>query len=75
MITYTDAKAKALFINKRINACKEFNLAYHFYCKNDQKERTLDNDIVILKETGKIINFSTFILDYHPEKNPREIAF
>ena len=74
-MTCEEAKEKALKINPKFNACKEYKIAYHFYDKRDKTEREPDNDIVILKETGKILNLSTFILDYLPERNPKEKAF
>ena len=74
-MTYEEAKGKALKINPKFNACKEYKIAYHFYDKRDKTEREPDNDVVILKETGKILNLSTFILDYLPERNPKSIKF
>ena len=74
-MNYIKAKEIALKINSKFNACKEYKIAYHFYDKNDNKKRTPDNDVVILKESGKILNLTTFILDYLPEKNPKEINF
>ena len=74
-MTYEEAKEKALKINPNFNACKEYKKAYHFYDKRDKTEREPDNDVVILKETGKILKPSTFILDYLPERNPKSIKF
>ena len=74
-MTYEKAKEKALKINPNFNACKEYKIAYHFYDKNDTTLREPDNNVVILKETGKILNLSTFILDYLPERNPKSIKF
>lgn len=72
---YEQAKAKALKINPNFNACKEYKIAYHFYDKNDSTLREPDNDVVILKETGKILNFSTFILDFLPKRKPKSLKF
>ena len=74
-MTYEEAKEKALKINPNFNSCKEYKKAYHFYDKRDKTEREPDNDVVILKETGKILNLSTFILDYLPERNPKAKNF
>lgn len=73
MITYNEAKEMALGLNRRVNACKEYEKAYHFYEVNSSKDG--DNGVVILKEKRKAINFVTFILDYKPEKNPKKIKF
>lgn len=71
---YEEAKAIALKLNKRFNACREFVKGYHFYEKTDEE---IDGDFgaVILKANGRAVNWITFILDYHPEKNPKEIEF
>ena len=74
-MTYEEAKERALKINPNFNACKEYKIAYHFYDKNATTLCESDNDVVILKETGKILNLSTFILDYLPERNPKSIKF
>ena len=75
MIKYQQAKEIALKANKKVNACKEFKKAYYFYDKDNQEETTPDNDIVIFKDNGKMLNLTTFILDYTPEKSPKEIEF
>ena len=46
-----------------------------FYDKQDKTFREPDNDVVVLKETGKILNLSTFILDYLPERKPKSLKF
>ena len=74
-MTYEQAKEKALKINPNFNACKEYKIAYHFYDKNATTLRESDNDVVILKETGKILNLTTFILDYLPERKPKSLKF
>ena len=71
-MTYTNAKELALHLNPRFNACREFEKAYHFYTRT---EDVVDGDFgaVILKENGKVINWVDFILNYHPERDPREL--
>lgn len=71
---YDEAKKIALKLNKTINACREFEKAYHFYEKTDE-EIIGDFGVVILKSNGKAIDWITFIMDYHPEKTPVEIDF
>ena len=74
-MTYEEAKEKALKINPKFNACKEYKIAYHFYDKHNKTFRESDNDVVVLKESGKIFNFSTFILNCKPEKVPKQKMF
>ena len=74
-MNYEQAKEKALKINPSINSCKEYKIAYHFYDKNDSTARTPDNDVVIIKETGKTSNFSNFILKQLPKETPKDRIF
>lgn len=71
---YDEAKKIALKLNGKLNACREFKKAYHFYEKTDV-ETDGDFGVVILKSNGKAIDWITFIMNYHPEKNPVEIDF
>ena len=81
MITYKQAKKIALELNDEINTCPLlsiqgspfFDIAYHFFNKDDNSVG--DKSIVILKETGEAINFTSFIIDYLPNKETKEIEF
>lgn len=71
-MTYKKAKQLALGMNHKFNACREFEKAYHFYKKSDV-ETDGDFGAVILKDDGRAINWVDFILNYHPETNPKEL--
>ena len=73
MITYEQAKEIALKANKRVDTCREFKDAYHFIEKESDSDG--DNGVVVLKESGRAVTWISFILNYHPEKNPKEIVF
>lgn len=73
-MNYQEAKKKALTLDDKVNGCREYKNAYHFYQK-DGEEVVGDFDIVILKSNGKAIGLTQFIIDYLPEKNPKEIDF
>ena len=73
-MNYEQAKEMALSLNSSFNACHEYKIAYHFFEKTDV-DVDGESGAVILKQSGKAINFISFILDYHPEKNPVEIEF
>lgn len=73
MITYKQAKKIALELNDEINTSHEYDIAYHFFNKDDNSVG--DKSIVILKETGEAINFTSFIIDYLPNKETKEIEF
>lgn len=68
---YKEAKRIALNAKGTVNACREYKAAYHFYDKKET-ERDGDNDVVVLKESGKSMNFTTFILKFMPEKKQRK---
>ena len=72
-MTYDEAKNIALSLNRRVNACNEYMKAYHFF---EERDEEIDGDagVVVLKDTGRAIDFVQFILSVHPEKNPKRIA-
>ncbi len=74
-MTYEEAKEKALKINPKFNACKEYKIAYCFYDKHDKTFREPGNDIIVLKETGEVLTLTAFIMNYHPERNPKSKIF
>ena len=71
-ITFEEAKARALAFNKNVNVCYEYKVAYHFFDTNDA-ETVGAMELVILKESGKEIGFTNFLLDYRPERKPKKI--
>jgi len=74
-ISYAQAKKIALQSHPYLNACREYKAAYHFYNKNCNAAKEPVCDVVVLKDTGKIINFTTFIIDYRPEVKPKYKKF
>lgn len=72
---YEDAKKIALQFNSNFNSCREYENAYHFFDKNETDSVGGNSEIVILKETGESISFTSFILDYKPKTNPKDIDF
>lgn len=73
MISYEDAKKKALELNSDVNACYEFNNAYRFLDKNDDSAG--DKSVIILKEDGRALNYVDYILDYATSNKMKEIEF
>lgn len=71
-LTYAEAKKVALGLSKRVNACNEYEKAYHFF---EETSDDIDGDagVVIMKETGRAVSFVQFILNSHPERNPKRI--
>ena len=50
MISYEDAKDKALELNSDVNTCYEFDNAYRCLDKNDDSDG--DKSVIILKDDG-----------------------
>lgn len=73
MISYEDAKKKALELNGDLNACYEFNNAYRFLDKND--DSVGDKSVIISKEDGRALNYVNYILDYATSNKTKEIEF
>ena len=73
-MTYSQAKAAAFKRNPSYNACREYKDGYHFYKKTDA-EVDGDSGVVVLKADERVINFVTFLLDFHPERDPEERLF
>ena len=67
MISYEDAKEKALELNGDVNTCFEFNNAYRFLDKND--DSVGDKSVIILKEDGRALNYVDYIMDYATSNN------
>lgn len=73
MISYEDAKDRALGLNSDVNACYEFDNAYRFLDKND--DSVGDKTVIILKEDGRALNYVNYILDYATSNEMKEIEF
>lgn len=73
MISYEDAKEKALELNGDVNTCFEFNNAYRFLDKND--DSVGDKSVIILKEDGRALNYVDYIMDYATSNKMKKIEF
>ena len=72
MITFEDAKKTALSKATGIDVCDEYEKGYHFFSKDTDSDGGF-GDIVVLKENGRTLSFTQFILDYLPEKKPKRV--
>lgn len=64
MITLEQAKQKALKVHPKINAVIEEPKAYIFSnSKAITKEEKTDNEVVVLKENGKIVSYFEYITE------------
>ncbi len=56
----------------KFNACDEYEKGYRFF--DAESDADGNCGVVVLKETGKAINFVAFLLDYSPEVTPKHIS-
>ena len=72
MISFEEAENIAFSKASGMNVCDEYEKAYHFFSKDIDTDGGF-YDIVVMKEDGRTMTFTQFILDYLPEKNPKRI--
>lgn len=72
MVTYEQAKAKALKANSNINKAYEMKNAYLFAVSGGKVED--DNEVVILKSNGNSVTYSDYIITYK-DSNKKSIKF
>ena len=77
MITYEEAKAKALKIDPEVDSALEYQQAYVFYKAADyQKKITEDNmEIVLLKSNGDQTTLFSYFLSVDDEEKPKKLEF
>ena len=65
-MTFDEARKIAENLNRNINACHEYESAFHFFDSSSDADG--DSGVVVLKKDGKTMHFVQFLLDYSPEK-------
>ena len=73
MISYQEAREKALSLNRKVNACLEYDEGYRFIVKDSNDDG--DAGVVIAKDNGEAFNWMAFIFRYHPKPEYKEIEF
>ena len=61
-MTYEKAKQKAKEIDKNVDTVVEYESAYVFYNSKARGNNTEDNEVVIDKDTGKVISYSEYVM-------------
>lgn len=74
MITYEQAKAKALKEKKTLDTAYEYKGAYVFYDSRDNKN-DYDIDVTVLKSNGNVVGFSDYIISSHDDSKPKKLKF
>lgn len=72
MITLEEAEKIAFSKASGMNVCDEYEEAFHFFNPDEEKDGG-NGDIVVMKEDGRTKTFVQFLLNHHPEANPRRI--
>lgn len=75
MVTYEQAKEKALKARNDINAAKEYDSAYLFYNSKAKGNEEDDNEVLILKSNGERISMTEYIVKIKDSSKPRKIKF
>lgn len=75
MVTYEQAKAKALKARNDINAAQEYDSAYLFYNANAKGDAQDDNEVIILKSNGERVSMTEYVVKIKDSSKPRKIKF
>ena len=76
MISYEEAKAKALKEKSGLNAVVEYKGAWAFYNSNAKgRANTEDNEVMIRKSDGKRISMTEYIATTKDSSTPKKIKF
>ena len=72
MISFKEAKRIAMSRAKGIDSCDEYKRGYHFFSTETDTDGGF-GEVVILKEDGRALPFTQFLLNYRPEKEPKHL--
>ena len=73
MITYEQAKEKALKVDKDINMAWEYRGAYMFV--DSKKVKEYDAEIVVLKSNGNVTNMGEYVIHMKDDEKPKKLKF
>lgn len=73
MISYEEAKKTAFKLSGKVNACREYKAAYHFYEKGADADG--DNGVVVLKDKGGRLRSYSLSLRSILRKHRRRLTF
>lgn len=75
MITYEEAKAKATKLKTGLDSALEYKKAFVFYNSKATGHATEDNEIVILKDSGKWVTMADYIMSTSDKDKPKKLKF
>lgn len=75
MITYEEAKKKAMKAKSGLDSAVEYQKAWMFYNSKATGHNQEDNEIVILKDSGKWISMTEYVMSTKDNDKPKKIKF
>ena len=75
MITYEQAKKTAVNEKPEVNTVLEYKDAYMFYNSKARGNNLEDNEVIVLKKNGKVINMTEYIMGTKDNTTPKRIKF
>lgn len=75
MITYEQAKKKAVGIRPALDSALEYKDAYLFYNSKARGTKTDDNEVIVLKKSGNIISMTEYVMSTSDNSSPKQIKF
>lgn len=74
-MTYEQAKSKAVKIYPEVDSALEYKDAYIFYNSKARGNKQDDNEVVILKNGGKVISMSEYVMSTKDDTSPKRLKF
>lgn len=74
-MTYEQAKDKAVKIYPEVDSALEYKDAYIFYNSKARGNKQDDNEVVILKNGGKVISMSEYVMSTKDDTSPKRLKF
>lgn len=74
MITYEQAKKKALAQDKNLDTVIEYDKAYVFYNSKARGNEAEDNEIVVLKENGNMISYGEYVMTTTDDDKKKKVS-
>ena len=75
MVTYEQAKKKALKENSNLDSVVEYKMAYVFSNSKAKGNDMEDNDVVIMKSSGNRISMSELVIELPEGDKAKKRAF
>lgn len=75
MVTYEQAKKKAVEAYPSVNTVLEYKDAYVFYNSKARGNDREDNEVIVLKDSGKVVSMTEYVIGTKDDAAPKRIKF